>query len=292
MILLTAIPEASFMNYLLINVNNLPLFKYVILFFKTAAVLAVILDLFLKYYKATGTKSPIKAKDLIRPLIIVSIVATYDYAMSFVDFLITSFDLYVSQTLGSVEIANTLPLFDPAVVNNPTYQPPSTTEITPSSVPPTGIAYLIETVNEIGSYIMHPTKGIISILEFLGNFFSSLIYTSALMIRVFGLFFLRIIGPLFIILSLFDKFKNSMWEWLRYYIIFSVWIIPFYLVNIFFVVVHSQARGWASLMGYGSGGAVDAVAISMVAIFVKFTVTKGSFGWLEKIIKLGGSSNE
>lgn len=285
MILLDALPEATFMNYLIINLSKLPLFQYVILVSKSAAVLFVITDLFLKYFKIIEMKSPFVSKDFIRPLVLVTIICTYDIAMSIADYGVTSFDLYISQSIGNYDhFRSSLPLIPVSAVNNPTYTPPP--PLTPPATTPSIEGTTLEKISELTTYITHPSKILITAFEFIGNFFSSMIYTSALMIRVFGLFFLRVTGPLFIILSLFAKFKNTMWEWLRYYIIFTVWIVPFYLVNIFFIYVNAQSRTMAAYCGFSAE--LSAVSIAMIAIFVKFTVTKGTFSWLEKIIKFGG----
>lgn len=285
MIMLSALPEATFMNYLLINISKLPLFQYIIFVSKSAAILFVITDLVLKYFKITEMKNPFVAKDFIRPIVLVTVICTYDMLMSVADFGVTSFDLYISNSIGDYDhFRSSLPLIDPVNVSVPTYTPPP--PLTPTETPPSVEGSTLEKITELSTYITHPSKLLITIFEFIGNFFSSMIYTSALMIRVFGLFFLRVTGPLFIILSLFSKFKNTMWEWLRYYIIFTVWIVPFYLVNIFFIYVNAQSRTMATSCGISAE--LSAVSIAMIAIFVKFTVTKGTFSWLEKIIKFGG----
>ncbi len=285
MILLDVLPEATYMNYLMLNMAKIPLFQYLIVGFKSAAVIFVIGDLIMKYYKITGLKNPFTAKDFIRPIVLVCIISTYDIAMSVADFAVTEIDMYVANTIGTKDkFVSTVPLIDPSKVNNPTYTPP---DPLPAQKTPVDVeASTLEKISEATTYLMHPSKMIITVFEFVGDFFSSMIYTSALMIRVFGLFFLKVLGPLFIIISMFGKFKNAMWEWLRYYIIFSVWIIPFYLVNIFFNFVHAQSRTMAEYCGWDS--AMTAVSISLIAVFVKFTVTKGSFSWLEKIIKING----
>ncbi|MHC1705800.1 MAG: hypothetical protein AB9846_18005 [Tenuifilaceae bacterium] len=284
MILLNQLPEATFMNYLLINLIKLPLFQYIIFWSKSLAVLFVISDLFLKYFKITDMKNPFSAKDFIRPIVLVTIIVTYDMLMSLADFIVTSFDLYIANSIGDYDkFRSILPIIDPASVASPSYTPPP--PLTATQTPPSVEGSTLEKITEIATYIIHPSKLLILIFEFLGNFFSSLIYTSALLIRVFGLFFLRVTGPLFIVLSLFPKFQNTMYEWLRYYIIFTVWILPFYLVNIFFIYLNAQSRTMATYCGMDD--TMTAVSVSMIAIFVKFTVTKGTFGWLEKIIKVG-----
>jgi len=270
------------MNYLLINLFKIPLFQYIIFYSKAIAVLFVIGDLFLKYFKVTDMKSPFAAKDFIRPIVLVTFIVTYDILMSLADYAVTSFDLYIANSIGDYDkFKSVLPLIDPATVNNPTYVAPP--PLSPTQTPPSVEGSTLEKITEIGSYLTHPAKILILVFEFLGNFFSSLIYTSALLIRVFGLFFLRVTGPFFIVLSIFSKFKNTIYEWLRYYIIFTVWILPFYLVNIFFIYLNAQSRTMASYCGISD--TMTAVSVSMIAIFVKFTVTKGTFGWLEKIIK-------
>jgi hypothetical protein len=241
----------------------------------------VILDLFLKYFKITDTKNPFKAKDFIRPIILITIICTYDLLMSSVDYGVTAADLYIANHIGNWDTyKSTVPNIPQNSVDTAIYTPPplSPTKTTPSV---TGGVY--ESLSEILTYITHPSKILVSIFEFIGNFFSSLIFSSALLIRAFGLFFLKIMGPIFIILSIFSKFKDAMWEWLRYYIIFTLWIIPFYLINIFFEYVYAQSRSLCTYGGFDS--VMYGVSISIIAIFVKFTVTKGAFNWLKEIIK-------
>jgi hypothetical protein len=279
------LPEASFMNYLMINISKLPIFQHIIFYLKSAAILLVILDLFLRYFKLKGTENPFVAKDFIRPIVLVSIICTYDIAMSVVDYGVSTFDIYVDDKIGQYNnFKSVLPLIDPNEVNQPTVAPAQ--GVTPQQTPPSVEGSMLERLSEISTYITNPSKILITAFEFIGSFFSSMIYTSALMIRVFGLFFLKVFGPLFIVISIFSKFKSAMWEWLRYYLIFTVWIIPFYLVNIFFIIVYAQSRTIASNCGFND--TMTAAGVSLIAIFVKFTVTKGSFSWLEKIIKVGG----
>lgn len=279
------LPEASFMNYLMINISKMPLFQYIIFYLKSAAILLVILDLFLRYFKLKGTENPFVARDFIRPIVLVTIICTYDIAMSLADYGVSTFDIFVDQKIGQYnEFKSVLPLIDPSAVTDPTVTPTPT--LTPTQTPPDAEGTTLEKLTEISTYLTHPSKILITAFEFIGRFFSSMIYTSALMIRVFGLFFLKVFGPLFIVISIFSKFKSAMWEWLRYYLIFTVWIIPFYLVNIFFVIVYAQSRTIASNCGFND--TMTAAGVSLIAIFVKFTVTKGSFNWLEKIIKVGG----
>ena len=286
MIQLAALPEATFVNYLFINISKAALFKYMMGYTKMFAVLMVIGDLFLKYFNLIGVnKTVFVAKDFIRPIVFVSIIMTYDIAMSGVDLIVTSSDLYIANTIGSQDqFKSTLPNIPVNPNSNSgTYTPPAPLPDPSSSQSIAGKTF--ETLSEISSYIIHPTKIITVLLQVIGDFFASLIYTSALLVRAFGLFFLKTIGAVVIGLSIFEKFKNGIWQWLRYYIIFTIWILPFYLVNIFFTYLYAQSRTLCTYGGWGD--ATYAVSISIIAIFVKFTVTKGSFTWLEKLITIG-----
>lgn len=290
MVILNALPEATFTNYLMLNIEKLTLFRAIIGYTKAAAAILVIMDLFLKYFKITEIKNPFKAEDFIRPLVLVTVICTYDILMSTVDYGITAGDLYIANNLGSWDnFKSSLPPIPSGAADTAIYSP--TPALSKTTTDPSAMGTMVEQLNEINTYIAHPTKILTVIFEYIGNFFSSLIYSSALLIRAFGLFFLKVTGPLFIILSLFSYFKNAMWQWLRYYIIFTVWIIPFYLVNIFFEYVYAESRSMCTYMGVSS--VMYGVTISMIAIFVKFTVAKGSFSWLEKIIVISpGASSQ
>lgn len=280
-ILSAALPEATFVNYLMLNMEKLTLFQVIIEYAKVAAVLFVIMDLFMKYFHITEMENPFKAKDFIRPIVLVAIICTYNILMSTVDYGITAGDLYIANNLGTWDTyKSSLPPIPTGAADTAIYNPAPA--LSKTTTDPSALGSMMEKISEINTYFTHPQKIIVTALEFTGNFFSSLIYISALLIRAFALFFLKVMGPLFVIISIWFKLEDTMWQWLRYYIIFTVWIIPFYLVNIFFDYVYAESRSMCTYMGISS--ILYGVTVSFIAIFVKFTVAKGSFSWLEKII--------
>lgn len=288
MIILNALPETYFVNAMFAQISKLPLINYTIEITKAISVVLIIGDLFLKYFKLQGVNDePFKAYDIVRPLIFIALVMSYSTIIDSVEKGITITDSFVAENMGDAgKLTNALPDINSKDVNITKEEVAK--KALPKGTQPDDIeGKTFEVISGTVDYILHPTKILITILEFISNLFSSVIYMSALILRAFMLFFLKVIGGVIIGLSIFDKFKDSFWSWVRYYIIFTLWIIPFYLINIFFVYLNSQSRAIESYMTViGSGGL--GVSIALIAVFLKFTITKASFSWLEKLIVLGG----
>ena len=138
--------------------------------------------------------------------------------------------------------------------------------------------YIASTLSQTLQFFKNPTSLITKIFGIIGDFLGTLVYVSCLLIRAFMLFALKLLGPIAVVLSIYSKWHNAIYNWLRVYAVYFLWIIPMYISVTFMDVVYNECY-----MQHLPGAYSVTLMVGVVGTIVKITIMKGSLDLLKQI---------
>lgn len=219
----------------------------------------------------------LKPYDFVRPLIIVVLIISFNSILNIVDKVTTVCD---NTLIAPIYAATTKD------ESNVLQKVQEQTKAADQKTSPLGILASIGAVlNKISTAIYTSVFEVIrAILEVLNMF----TYPAALLTRFAGLFFLRIVGPIALCFSLFDKYKDSFWSWVRQYSLYYSWAYALFIINIFFYLA-IRATHTSMLTSYFSSLSSDQQEIQLslmigACAIAKYALYRKSYTLMSEII--------
>lgn len=196
-------------------------------------------------------RPPINPYDILKGIILIGAVASYDYILAFLD----SF-------LGAIE--NQYAGFEPGISILDTSEEEigvEEAESAESSVK--SIASFFSTLTLDPSIILIPIiKGIAWIVDIV-------VYGVFLAERFFFLGILRILGGLALACFAIERLQKWFWNWLGIYVAMYLLILPYFLINAFANELYTQGRDISIVFGMIAGLMETLVLITAVWLKVK-----------------------
>jgi hypothetical protein len=207
---------------------------------KSVCIILVLLQysrLYFKAYNLNG-KFSIEFYELLRPLAIVAILASYTFFYDTLNNVLILAEREVLVDLRTLDTENKGAVegkVGSAITSdNKQVAPPSKQEEGNS----TGItAMFTKEVSAIHDIMTFPSVLMIKVITFLTELLDALIYGFVLIIRFAFLFILRFLGPFAIAASVYDHYKNVFHQWIKALVILYLWVFVIFLINLFTGVV-------------------------------------------------------
>jgi len=262
------------LNDIYTQINHHSVINTFVTIAKGFCVAFVMVQLIRKFMKSAGDASKkMKPYDFIRPIIIVVLIASYNYIMTGLDY------------AGSFVDGQLTTYFeDPKNYD----QSKELTQLEEKLTPDSEANGEKGIISKIGSFIDKMSSHIIlfvyDILSALGELVNSVTYTVALVIRFAMLFFLRVIGPIALLASIMEGYEKSFFNWLRTYAFYYLWLYAIFIINLFFNLFYQYSAkaftvsGDATDVGYASG------CMILAAIIAKIVLYKKSYNILSEVI--------
>lgn len=265
----------QFVTSIMDKINNYNFVSFTLNFIKGAAIILVIIQLLTKYFKAKNASEIFVPKDLIRPIILIAVLSSYNHLMDGAEAVIAAGEREINQGVtveGDIK----------ATLNQNIDSEQEETDKDYDYVSPGSDQYpedyIASNTSQLVQLLKHPSSIFIKLFQYIGDFLGTLVYVSCLLIRAFMLFALKILGPIAIVLSIYGKWHNAIWNWLRIYAVYFFWIIPMYIAQTFCDFVYNE-----SYMGHAYGTYSVSTVIGIVLLIVKITIMKGSLDLLKQI---------
>ncbi|MDP4186550.1 MAG: type IV secretion system protein [Bacteroidota bacterium] len=268
----------SFVTTIMDKINHYTFVEFTLAFIKGAAIIFVVVQLLSKYLKAKNANEIFSPRDIIRPFVLCAILGSYNYFMDGVENVLKEGDTYIQRNItpeGDLkaklrQTRNNLKdtvedKYDGLKLDADQYSDD----------------YIASNTSQLVQFIKHPGSVLIKIFGWIGDFFGTFVYMASLMIRAFMLFALKLLGPIAVVFSIYDKWHNAIYNWLRYYAIYFLWIIPIYAANTFMDVVTNECYTNSNFTSFSVTAATTMV--SLVGIIVKIGIIKGSLNLLIKL---------
>lgn len=269
-----------FVNSIMTKINHYDFVSYTINFIKGAAIILVVVQLITKYLKARDGGEIFKPKDIIRPLVLCAILGSYNYFMDGAESLMAAGDTYLNENITESGDIKASLIESKTNVKDSIPDQYDGMKLDADQYPED---YIASGISQITQLIKNPSSIIIKIFQLIGDFLGTLVYVAALLIRAFVLFALKLLGPIAVVLSIYEKVHNAMWNWLRQYLVYFLWLIPMYISVTFMDVVQNECY-----LGHVPGGYSISTVVSLVGFVVKLVIMKSSLDLLKSIIVNAG----
>lgn len=231
--------------------------------------IVIIVALISKIYTSKSNGSPLTTGDIMRPILLMSLVFTYNYLLDFLDFVTVALEnfihSYTPQNQGYEQI-----MFKDFS---------NAEEITKDMGVMDTIAYYLKM---IFNKLTHPGIWIMEDFRLIFYGIDKLIYGIALLSRAFKMYMLRLVGSFAILSSMYHRYEGYAANWMKWYVLNYVWVALLFAINFF-----CEIAFWA-IKSEKLGGGVDSYGfistLSYIAIlFVKIKLYKRSFDWLKGV---------
>ena len=239
---------------------------------KVLAIAFFVINVWTNMFSRMGTaigraQLPFDERKLLSSLFIVLAIAFYDKLLDFLDTLLLTFDTTYSHF-------------------SPTYVLPAEEEIesTEGSFIDTG-AKLKEAATQFLLIAKDPSHLLVLLLEGISWIIDLAIYAVFLLERFFFIGLLKVLGAIAIVLSVFEKFRDLAYKWLKLYIAVYLLIIPFFLIVGFGGFVFDffdKAIGYNSPENFLLGSKVRVMVLAIM-IWLKLRLFKKSYDLVYKI---------
>ncbi|MFO7655664.1 MAG: hypothetical protein R6W78_01210 [Bacteroidales bacterium] len=236
-------------------------FIYVSLFIaKAFAIVAILLQYFKLYFKTYSLESSRKHilsfYDIFRPLVLILLIASYTYFFDMISNLAVKAETYV---IGEFEKKDRelLTLNEELKAYNKPQE----------NIEQSAQDKFMENVSKASHYILHPSLIIAETVKFICKLIDWIIFDIVILIRFAMLFILRFLGPLAIVASVYDRFQNYFWNWLKGFGLLYLWVFAIFIVNIFAAFVGNKVLAYKRIPMMPDA-AVDMSFISVLVIMV------------------------
>lgn len=188
------------------------------IFIKILAVTFFLLNVYTNLFSRMGKtfdggkyEFPFDMHKLLQSLIMVVIVAFYDRLLGYMDYILIKFDSVYSH-------------FSPL-----DFVPPEE-EITDVDLDFDAFSALKQASTEFMRIVQNPTYVFVLLLEGIAWIIDAAIYGVFLFERFFFIGILKILGAIAIVMSVFEKFRDLFYKWIKLYVAVYLLILPFFLI--------------------------------------------------------------
>lgn len=223
------------------SILNNPAVEISIITAKGLAITFIVFQLlrkYLKHKKGGDGGEKMAPYDFIRPLLYVMLIAFFTNVCNIMD-----------QVLQPIEENMVQAYLDPDVVRITKEDLLEEEKIeTPEedATQETGILYVLREISK---------KVSLNPFDMFKHFFLKIfliidmfLYSFFLIIRFCMMFLLRFLGPFAIVASIFEKYKNYFWNWVKAYALNFFWIVMFWAINIFCVAMYTGIKAGIKAM--------------------------------------------
>lgn len=213
----------EFLSLIYSGILDHDIFRYAIIGAKAMGFIILIVHYFRLYFNSFNKKiGGLGAYDLVRPFIYILLLMFYTVLMNGLDDFTTS----VESSFPNIDTYGKLT----EKVESAKTESTAPAEECPPSSPEENTAIATASIRD---YIMNPSLIAIKLLEFIVYLIDCVVFGFSLIMRFAFLFILRFLAPFAIVASIFEKYKEFFWNWLKVYLIVFFSVYVFFLINLF-----------------------------------------------------------
>lgn len=221
---------------------------------KTLSVAFAIIYFFTRYVKSLDQRkiptasddiTPISTYDIIKVILYVVLVSSFDYVLDFIDFMFTPLDSYEA-------FRSTVVPLEPDIIK------PIDNQVTDISV-----TQLLSTISQQFFILLHPNNWLVEIASFFSWLIDQFIFTWFLAQRFFIIGLLRLLGPVAAVFVIFEPTKKYFITWGSMLLSQYFLIVPYFAVVAFVNFLYDRLLVFGYFSSYG-------IMAGVLAIFVVF----------------------